>query len=143
MGHNSATNSSQTSAGLVANSFHYHGLTQGFNGQPVSAHIAGWTYVETNAAFGSGPVWNSSAADSPYSSGVELLPVDMVAGMAENWYAQSGTRTYQFEPRLMGTLPFVRTGRANFSNFTLTTGREWQHMQYDVYMVWGGPRVIP
>lgn len=141
-GHNSATNNSQTSAGLVANSFHYHGLTQGFNGQPVSANIAGWSYVETNA-FRSGPLYNTSGADDPFSQATELIPVEVVSGMAENWYNQSGTRVHVFEPRVMGVLPFVRAGRSNFPTFALTVGREWQHMQNDVYMMWGGPAVLP
>jgi hypothetical protein len=144
-GHNSSTNSSQTSAGLVANSFHYHGLTQGYNGQPVSANIASWSFIETNGAFGSGtpgPWYNSSAANNPVTQATELFPVEVVSGMAENWYNNS-SRIHIFEPRMMGTLPFVRAGRSNFPNFTLTVGKEWQHMQFDTYMLWGGPAVIP
>lgn len=141
-GHNSSTNSSQTSAGLVANSFHYHGLSQGFNGQPVSANIASWSHIETNSAFAGGPWYNTSGANDPFSQATELIPVEVVSGMAENWY-NSSQRIHVFEPRLMGTLPFVRAGRSNFPNFTLTVGREWQHMQFDTYMIWGGPAVLP
>lgn len=145
LGHNSPTNSSQTSAGLVANSFHYRGIGFGANGQPVSANIASWSHVETNSAFGGAPWYNANAADSPFTGSTELLPVDIVSGMAENWYAASNNRIHQFDPRLLGQAPFVRQGRTNFGNFTLTTdaGKEWQHMQFGIFMMWGGPAVLP
>lgn len=142
LGHNSAGNNSQTSAGLVANSFHYVGLTQGYNGQPVSANIASWSHIETNTAFGQGPWYNTSAANNPFTEAPDLLPVEMVSGMAENWYGSSA-RVHVFEPRMMGVLPFVKAGRSNFPNFTLTVGREWQHMQFDIFMEWGGPAILP
>lgn len=145
LGNNEFTNNSQTSAGLVANSFHYRGIGFGTHGQPASANIASWSHVETNAAFSGAPWYNANAADSPFTGSTELLPVDIVTGMAENWSTNTIRRTYQYEPRLLGQAPFVRQGRTNFGNFTLTTdaGKEWQHMQNGIFMMWGGPAVLP
>jgi hypothetical protein len=144
LGHNEYTNFSQLSAGLVANSFHYRGIGFGGNGQPASANIASWSHVETNAAFSGAPWYNANAADSPFTGATELLPVDIVTGMAENWSNNGTRRTYQFDPRLVGQAPFVRQGRTNFGNFTLTTdaGKAWQHMQFGIFMMWGGPAVL-
>jgi hypothetical protein len=42
-------------------------------------------------------------------------------------------------------MPFVRQGRTNFGNYTLTTdvGKSWQHLVNGVYITWGGPAVLP
>jgi hypothetical protein len=147
MGNNSPTNSSQVSILNVANSFHYHGLTQGFNGQPVTANLANWSYIETNAAVqlsnSGAPFYNSNGGDNPFTQALDLLPVEVVAGFGENWFNATNNRVHQFEPRLMGTLPFVKSGRSTFPMWTTTTDLGWYHLTYGVYALWGGPATLP
>lgn len=147
MGNNSPSNSSQLSILNVANSFHYHGLTQGFNGQPVTANLANWSFIETNAAVSLGnsgaPFYNTNGGDNPFTQAIDLLPVEVVAGFGENWYSQSNNRVHQFEPRLMGTLPWIKSGRSTLPMWSATADLGWFHLTYGVYMMWGGPAALP
>lgn len=142
MGHNVI--SGGVSVYLAANNAFYHGIAQGFNGQPVSANIANWTHIETNTAVFGGPYYNLNAADNPFTGSTDLIPVEIAAGVTQNFYGQVNNRIHQYEPRILGTVPFVRQGRTNFGNYTLTTdvGKSWQHFVNGIFMMWGGPAVL-
>jgi hypothetical protein len=104
-----------------------------------------WTYENsTHSTPNVGPFWNANAGDSPYISALELLQVDLVAGVVK--YPQgtniSPNQSAQFEPRILGTWPYVRQGRANFSAWALTSDSAWYHAAGDVYFPWNGPGVL-
>jgi hypothetical protein len=121
-------------------------------GTPIPATPSTWTFVTANNAQGNGPFIDATQnpGDSPFISATELLSVEIVAGGIFNWNAAiSGSiitnPVQNLGPRTLGTVPFLRQGRANFGNFTTTTdaGKAWLHHQNGVYMAYGGPTVTP
>lgn len=106
-----------------------------------------WTQVY-QVAQGASPMFSPNAGDSPFLSGTELLPVDLVNGA---FYSNApsgvigGARILNQQTRTIGTIPFMRAGRANFSLFSTTTdpNNAWYHFQNGVYMQYGGPAVVP
>jgi hypothetical protein len=113
------------------------------NLRPVSATFGAWNYL-SGATVAASVVTEATAADSVYSSSTDLLSVAIFAGMKLSHTATLAPPSMPFEPRFMGTAPWVREGRANFGNFTLTTdaGKAWQHFKNGVFMEWGGPAVV-
>jgi hypothetical protein len=118
------------------------GCTMGLSGVPVTACTGCWTYASGPGARGS-HFYDATAGDSPWLTSTELVTVEVVAGSL-NCFNQSFPRVLPLEPRVMGVVPFLRQGRTNFGEFTLTTdpGRAWQHLREGVYMPWSGPAVI-
>ncbi len=112
-------------------------------GSPVFVSPSCWVYVTGNAQ-GSGPESDSLASDSPFITATELFTVELIAGTNPSG-SQTSAAVLQLDMRPMGTMPFIRMGRANFGNFTLTTdgGKAWQHGKNGVYLQWGGPAVVP
>lgn len=132
--------------GRYDNSARSEGMSYGEKqGRPVSATFGAWNYLY-GATVAANVLTETTAGDSPYSSSTDLLSVALFAGMAPN-HTQSGTPTLfpmPYEPRFLGTVPYLRQGRANFGNYTLTTdaGKAWQHFRNGVFMEWGGPAVV-
>lgn len=113
------------------------------SGSPTFVSPSCWVYV-TGHAGGAGPENDSLASDSPFITATELFTVELLAGTSITG-TSSGAAVLQVDVRPMGTIPFIRMGRANFGNFTLTTdgGKTWQHGKNGVYLQWGGPAVVP
>ncbi len=113
------------------------------SGVPASCSPSIWTYV-TGPAQGASPIFDSSAADCPWTSSTELLPVDLVVGTRDSWLATTSP-VYPYEPRVIGTIPFLKSGRTNFGNWSPTTdaSRSYQHIKNGVYMLWEGPSIVP
>ena len=122
----------------------YEGMTFGEkNLRPVSATFGAWNYL-SGATVAASVITEATAADSVYSSSTDLLSVVIFAGMKVTHTSIISPQSMPFEPRFIGTAPWVREGRANFGNFTLTTdaGKAWQHFKNGVFMEWGGPAVV-
>lgn len=121
------------------------GASQTQGGIPCSCVPSIWTYVSGVGQFGS-PMFDGSAADSPWSGSTELFSVDALAGTFATWNGNPNVENvYPFEPRVIGTIPHLRSGRSNFGNFTVTTDgtHSWMHMKRGIYVTWNGPQVIP
>jgi hypothetical protein len=122
------------------------GVSQSLGGIPCSCVPSVWTYGTGSGNFG-GPAFDGSAADSPFSSGTELNPVDLIVGTFPNWNGNSAvTSTFlPYEPRIIGSIPHVRCGRANFDEYATTNdaNRAYQHMRNGIFIVWNGPLVVP
>lgn len=123
------------------------GTAFGLAGQPISCTPSTWTFV-TAPSQGFGPFVDATqnAGDSPWTSSTDLLSVEVLAGGLYNW--SNGfplTPVILTEPRVLGTVPFLRQGRGNFATFTSTTdaGKAWMHHQFGVFMVYGGPALLP
>lgn len=148
--------SNQGSAGAWSNNISFtpglyngtalgQGLAMGLLGQPIALTPSCWTYLN-----GGNPFADSLASDSPYSSTTELFTVDLVTGTVQNWVdglfvASSGSKiAMPLEVRTLGTMPWLRHGRSNFTAFTLTSdaGKSWYHLSNGVYLQWGGPAVL-
>jgi len=112
--------------------------------RPVAATLGAWNYLY-GATVAASVIVEATAADSVYSSSTDLLSVVLWAGMRGTQYPGGGVPTaFPFEPRFLGTVPWLRQGRTNFGNYTLTTdaGKAWQHFRNGVYMEWSGPAVV-
>lgn len=121
------------------------GVSQTQGGVPCSCVPSLWTYVSGVGQFGS-PIFDGSAADSPWSGSTELFSVDALAGTFATWHGNAGIENvFPIEPRILGTIPHLRSGRSNFGNFTVTTdsSHSWMHMKRGMYVTWNGPQVIP
>lgn len=105
-----------------------HGTNAGIQGAAMSLYNFGpkscspslLAYVTGNNQF-AGPAFDAQASDSPFTSTTELIPVDLVSGVTQTWDNVTSTLTLPYEPRVMGTLPFIRSGRTNFGDFVLAT----------------------
>jgi hypothetical protein len=115
----------------------------GQNAVPTSMTVCLNTYVTGASQFG-GPSFDNSATDSPWLGGTELLNVDLLSGSLYSWLGTSGTPVMPFECRFIGTIPHIREGRANFSEYTVTTdvNRAFQHTRRGIFIFWGGPQVV-
>jgi hypothetical protein len=142
---NSETNGSYMNLALWCGAFQSGGMqgtSWSYNNYPISASPSMWTYIE-GVSQGSGPQFSSNGGDSPFAGGTELMAVDLIAGSTLSWY--SANFPYQFsnfDIRLMGTIPFIRSGRANFAGpFQATTdvNKAWVHCANGVFLQYGGP----
>jgi len=121
------------------------GVTQTQGGIICSCAPSLWTYVSGVGQFGS-PIFDGSAADSPWSLSTELFSVDLIAGTFNTWNGNAGIEaSMPLEPRILGTIPHLRAGRSNFGNFSITTeaNHSWMHLKRGVYVTWNGPQTIP
>ena len=124
------------------NEYSYSGQAFGFSGQPISCVFNTYTIMYENQHPKS-----FVTTDNPLLGATELIPVELMAGTWTTQYIRS-TPTGQnmnLEPRRMGTAPMARLGRTNFGNYTLSTdaNRSWIHFLAGIYMMWGGPPVLP
>jgi hypothetical protein len=83
----------------------------------------------------------SNSADSPFLKATELLDVDLVAGTMFATDNLSSSIVYAHQPKRLGTLPFLKQGRSNFGNWTISgdVSSSWLHTENGVYLQWGGP----
>lgn len=123
------------------------GYSQGMSaatfGTPVACGTSMWAYITSNDQ-GASIQYDSFATDSPFTSATDLLPIDIIQGMLPNWWTVAG-QAYPFAPRIFGTIPHLRLGRANFGDFSPTTdfARSYQHLRRGLYIPWNGPNMIP
>src|SRR6185369_9937039 len=105
-----------------------HGTNSAIQGATMSLYNFGpktcspslLAYVTGNNQ-GAGPAFDGSASDSPFTSTTELLPVDLVSGVNQTWDNATSVQAFPYEPRVIGTMPFIRSGRTNFGDFVLAT----------------------
>jgi hypothetical protein len=112
-------------------------------GVPVSINVSLITYVQGVGQTGS-PIFDGSAAESPWLGGSELMPVDVISGIVQTWNG-SAVANFGFpnlEGRFLGTIPHIREGRANFAEYATTTDLFAQHMRRGMWLLWGGPPVV-
>ena len=91
-----------------------------FHSVPISCSPSLWTYLNPVGQTGS-PIYDASAGDCPFTSATELTSVDLVVGVVHTWNDVDNTVRLPYYPRVIGNLPFVRAGRTNFGEFSLTT----------------------
>jgi hypothetical protein len=108
------------STGHYATQGRIQGASFKMNVGPISCSPSLLAYVYGNSQRNS-PMFDSSAGDCPFISATELLPVDLVVGTVCNWHDSSQAVSFPFYPKVIGTLPIVKFGRANFGDYTLTT----------------------
>ena len=66
--------------------------------------------------------------------------MNVLQGLEDDQYV--GTPVLERNPRVMGTIPFLRQGRTNFATFTLTDDKAWMHMQNEIWIEWQGPAIL-
>lgn len=132
------------------------GYSQGMSatpfGTPCVCSPSMWSFIvggiplsPGNPGQGTGPQADPLATDSPFFSATELLPIDLMQGTLSNWSTSSVVPVYPFSPKMIGTIPHIRQGRANFGDFSPTTdpARAYQHLRRGLYIPWNGPNLIP
>jgi len=105
-----------------------HGTNSGIQGATMSLYNFGpkscspslLAYVTGNNQF-AGPAFDAQASDSPFTSTTELIPVDLVTGVTQTWDNVTSVQSFPYEPRVIGTIPSIRSGRTNFGDFVLAT----------------------
>ena len=121
---------------LIGNAF-------GSLGIPISCTPGLWSNIEGGAQ-NTSAIYDATAGDNGFLSGSELTEVDIWVGCQQTF---SSTFNYAFtlEPRFIGTIPLIRAGRANFTQYSTTTdaSRAWYHFINGVYMTYNGPNPVP
>ncbi len=110
---------------------------------PITATVSMLSYAFGNGQQGS-PIFDGSAGDTPWFGGVELFAVDVSVGVLNTWN-NSPVANYGFpflDGRFLGTIPHIREGRANYTEYSTTADLVGQHMRRGVWLLWGGPPVI-
>lgn len=112
-------------------------------GVPIGCAASFWAYV-TGTNQGTGPTFDQFASDNPFTSSTELLPIDLIQGTVGSW-GNKPANVLLYAPRNMGSIPHLRSGRANFGDFSLTTDNQkrYQHLRRGLYIPWRGPNLIP
>lgn len=112
------------------------------SGVPEICAITGWANLDGTT--GTSPIYSANAGDSPFTTTTEILPFEVWGGVSTDIALAipqpSSTVLFTYNQRFMGTAPFIRTGRTNFGNFTLSTdaGHAWLHLQNGIYLQWNG-----
>jgi hypothetical protein len=124
------------------------GLGFGLDNSICSCSPSCWSATAiTSSGQGVSPMFSANAGDSPFLGATELLPVDLINGVffSSGTYGGNTIKVMNEQTRTIGTMPFLRAGRANFGNFSTTTdaNNSWYHFVNGVYLQWGGPPVIP
>jgi len=120
------------------------GISQALGGIPIACVPAFWSYAFGVGIYG-GPAFDGSASDSPWANGTELFPVDLINGTFPNYNLNTTTQILPYEPRVIGTMPHIRGGRANYDEYAVTNDpvHAWQHTRSGIYITWNGPQVVP
>lgn len=147
---NRTTNDMGLQAGVIKSILNSNSVSQGMSyapfGAPVMCAASFWAYI-AGGAQNSGPQLDGSATDTPFISSTELLPLDLIQGTLASWNTLIGPPdpAYPLAPRLMGTIPYIYEGRANFGDFSPSTdlARSFQHMRRGLFIPWNGPNIIP
>lgn len=137
-------------AGIIGTFLNSNSVSQGMSvtpfGVPTMCAASFWAYI-TSGGQNTGPQLDGSATDTPFINSTELLPLDIIQGTLSTWNSsyQAATAAYPLAPKLMGTIPYIYEGRANFGDFSPSTdaGRSFQHMRRGLYIPWNGPNIIP
>jgi hypothetical protein len=121
------------------------GLSFGYSGQPISCVMQTYGFITDLSVFAGKPRDSASAADSPFLSATELIPVDLLTGTYDTLHTRENIQNTVLEPRRLGQVPMARLGRSNFGDWTLTsdTGRSWFHIKDGIFLPWGGPQILP
>lgn len=117
---------------------------------PISCNVSPWVYVKQSAISAS-IHHDDIASDSPFLSGSELMPVDLIAGtwpQLNNNQPSTHAHILNIEPRRLGRFPIARLGRcrgtdATGSWYAVTPNRDWFHVECGVYLPWGGIGSLP
>lgn len=83
----------------------------------------------------------TNRANTPFLGATELIDVELLAGTLPMTDNASGSSIYEFEPRRLGNVPFLKQGRSNFGNWSISNdvSSSWLHTENGVYLQWGGP----
>jgi hypothetical protein len=146
---NRTTNDMGLQAGVIRSIINSNNVSQGMSyapfGTPVMCAASFWAFI-TGGGQNTGPQLDSSASDTPFINSTELLPLDLIQGTLSSWNTNStSVPAFPLAPRLMGTIPYVYEGRANFGDFSPSTdpARSFQHMRRGLFIPWNGPNIIP
>lgn len=121
------------------------GISGSLGGIPCSCVPSLWSYSTGSGNYG-GPNFDSSASDAPFANGTELFPIDLINGTYTSFNGGGATNSFlPYEPRMIGTMPHVRSGRTNFDEYSVTNDPDhaFQHLRRGIYIVWNGPQVVP
>lgn len=117
-GGNSRMSQGALSVGSYVNTSRIQGAA--FHLVPISCSPSLWTYLNPVNQQAS-PIYDASAGDCPFTSATELTSVELVVGVVHTWNDVDNTIRLPYYPRVIGQLPFVRAGRTNFGEYTLTS----------------------
>lgn len=114
----------------------------GHSNQPVCGATSCYTLLRTSpngTTTNAHPRDKSTATDSGFINGTELLPCDVYAGVYKRALS-SNERKFVLEPRRLGRFPLARMGRVNFGAWTTTAelDNNWLHTVRGIYMPWSG-----
>lgn len=112
------------------------GAAYGLSRQPVACAVASYSYL-LSQSISAGVFDDSLASDSAFINGLELEPVDLIAGTYDVTNT-AATQGLLLEPRRMGRLPFARAGRKNYPQWTTTVDNLWLHTTNGVFLPWSG-----
>lgn len=110
---------------------------------PSSVCVSFLGYAIGNGAQGS-PIFDGTAGDTPWFGGVELFAIDLISGTFNTWNGSS-LQNFGFpltQGRFLGSIPHIREGRANYTEYSTTADLVGQHMRRGLWMLWDGPPVI-
>jgi len=135
MGYGTATPNLSWHSGFF-NDGHAQGMAWNRYGRPVPCIMSSYADV-TNI---DPHVRNlSSSINTAYTSKTELMDVDLLVGVMLSQLSPSGSKVHNFAPNRLGRVPFVRMGRSNYGQWTLTPDQAWLHAQDGIYVPWSGP----
>lgn len=113
-------------------------------GGPISCNMATYTYVADSSNGNTEIRFDTSAGDSPFVQGTEVIPADLIAGTRDNNQQHTTHEVVRMEPRRLGRMPIARMGRANVATWSaIGDAKSWFHATNGMYLPWGGMTALP
>lgn len=111
---------------------------------PISCVMSSYTLLAAGNANTNYIINDPSAGATPFLSGNELIPVDLIAGAQDNNYWDTSVAVMSMEPRRLGRVPIGRQGPATgMTNWTTGSNGAWFHAKNGMYFPWGGVTPLP
>lgn len=114
------------------------GMSWGTQNSPIPLVVSNYASIRNE----SNPIRDSSnCSDGVFVNATELLDIQLIAGTIDVTQKYDDNLIYDIEPRILGTLPFLRHGRSNFQSWALTSdvSSSWLHTSGGIYVTWKGP----
>jgi hypothetical protein len=80
----------------------------------------------------------TTANKNQFNNMTEVYNVDLVVGTLKSNLSPIAESIFRFTPKVLGTLPFLKIGRTNYANWSLTPDKSMYHLFNGIFIDWSG-----
>ena len=75
----------------------------------------------------------------PIINKTEVSNIELIVGTLKSNLSTAASPIFNFTPKRLGNLPFVKIGRTNYATWSLTPDKLMYHLSGGIYLQWSGP----